>query len=107
MVFANDFADMMNDTLRWQQLASRDDYGKPIYQNLKTFNCRRYKKQRLVTDPHGKQVVSTQQAWILGNPPISPEDQIILSDNSTPVIAAVDRPEDESGQDAFTKVYFL
>lgn len=108
MVYANDFSDMMNAKLTLAPFVSRDVYGVPTFGTAVQYNCRRFKKNKLVRNASGQEVTSTAQVWILGNPTVTAQDQIILlSDGSKPIILSVDSPDDETGTVAFTKVYFL
>lgn len=106
MSFADDFKDLMTDTVIVKPLSSRSAYGVPTYGSGTTYTARVVRMHKMVRDSQGHQVVSTAQAWIAGTPAISPQDQVALSDGTTPAIAAVERFQDEVGS-SHTKVYFL
>lgn len=110
MAFVNDFLDMMSDTLRWRPLAGRDDYGAPDYGSTDgdEFECRLVRENKLVRTVQGDEVVSTAHVWIGGTPMVRPEDQIELSDGTTPEILSVEIFQDEDGGEllSHTKVYF-
>lgn len=106
MSFVNEFADMFTDTAIWEVLASRDGYGKPVFDTPEAFAARLSRKHKLVRDTEGHEVVSTAHIWLEGTPAVSPQDQITLSDGTTPAIISVERFQDEEG-DSHTKVFFL
>ena len=97
MTIVDDLADMMPDTVTLSTVASRDDYGVPTYNTGVEFVARVVRRHRLVRTVDGDEVISTAQVWIAGCPTISPDDQIELSDGSTPPILAVEKFQDENG----------
>jgi hypothetical protein len=97
---------MMPDTATWRPLMSRDDYGAPTYGAAVPFaNARLVRSPKLVRDASGDQVVSSAQLWLVGTPAIAPDDQVTLSDGTTPSIVNVGRWQDEAGE-SHTKVFF-
>ena len=99
---------MATDTASWEPFDERDQYGKPSYGDVTTFAfCRLVRKHKLVRDAQGDLVVSTAQLWVFEEtaPAIGPEDQITLSDGTTPPIITTERFQDEVGA-SHTKVYF-
>jgi len=108
MAFADDFKDMAADTATWKPFVDRDRFGAPTYGDAVTFDhVRLVRKHKLVRNAQGDEVVSTAQLWIIESPApaVGPEDEITLSNGTTPPIIAVDCPQDEEGE-AYTKVYF-
>lgn len=106
MPITDDLKDMMPDTAVWRQFGSRDDYGSPEFGTDVPFDhVRLVRKHKLVRNAEGDTEVSTAHLWIAGAPAIGPQDQIELSDGTTPHILSVERFQDEDG-DSHTKVYF-
>jgi hypothetical protein len=120
MTFSLDFQDMCTAQIVWAPLTGRDEFTKPTYGTQTTYFARKFRKNKLITTKDGKIVPTTAQVWVIGlpssaqypnglpPPPIDPQDYFMfLDDNTVPVIAGVDRPEDETAEDAVTKVYLL
>lgn len=105
MSFAEEFGDMMTDTMTWYAVTSRDGYGKPSYGSSTEFDCRLVRKHKMVIDPQGEEILSSAQAWVKGTPEISPQDKVVLSDTTEPVILAIERYQDETGP-SHTVVFF-
>ena len=106
MSFINDFKECFTVDVTHEPLSSRDDFGKPTYGTPVPFKARVVREHKLVRDKDGQEVVSTAQCWLLGNPVVSPDDQITLEDATTPAIVMIERFQDEIGP-SHTKVYFL
>lgn len=106
MTIVSDILDLLTDTAIWQPRTARDEYGMPTYGDSTEFRARLVRKNRLVRDASGHEVVSTAQLWLGGSPAIAPDDWVTLSDGSTPVIASVERYQDEVGP-CHTVVFFL
>lgn len=108
MAFVDDLRDMMPDSATWRQLASRDDYGAPTFETAtdSSFDhVRLVRRNKMVRSAAGDLIASTAQMWIAGAPAVSPQDQIELSDGSTPEIISVERFQDETGE-CHSVVYF-
>ena len=109
MAFINDLLDLFTETVTWNPLESRDAYGAPTYTEGVTANidipARLVRRTKMVRDKNGDEVVSTAHVWIGADCNVQPDDQIVLEDDSTPVILAVERSVDEHGNRT-TKVYF-
>ena len=103
--FVSEFGDLMTDTATWAAFVSRDDFGSATFATGTDLTCRLVRKHKMVRDMEGDEVLSTAQLWVLGNSEITPEDRITLSDATTPIIAAIERFQDEYGA-SHTKVYF-
>jgi hypothetical protein len=106
MSFAQEFSDMMRDTITHQPCTGYDRYGKPTYGASTSYPARVVRDNKMARNPQGEEVVSTCQVRICGTPAVTPADKITLSDGTVPVILSVSRPQDETGDDASTKVYF-
>lgn len=107
MAFVDDIKDLMQDTVVVRAVVSRDDYGVPTYGSGTSYGARLVKQNRRVRTPKGDEVVSTAHVWIAGAPDVAPDDQVELSDGTTPEIASVERPQDETGEFTHTKVFFI
>ena len=105
MTFVNDLADLMPDTATWYPLSARDRFGQTTYGTGTEYSTRLVRRNRLVRDTQGDQVVSSAQLWLAGAPAIAPDDRVTLSDGKSPDILSVERFQDESGA-SFTKAYF-
>lgn len=114
MAFIDDFADMLISTATWKKFLSRDRAGAPTYGAGITFTARLVEKNRLIRASNGDQIVSSSHVWLgttddtnLTAPPdVDPEDQIVLANGDTPTILSTERPQDETGEAAYTVVYF-
>lgn len=106
MSFISDLSDLMTDTVTWSPMTSRDDYGQPSYGSATVLDARVVRKNKLVRDSQGQQVMSTAHAWVNGSPAIKPEDKVVLSDSSNNPIVSIERYQDEKGP-SHTVVFFL
>jgi len=97
MSFINDFKDCMTDSMTWRPFTGRDEFGKPSFGSGSTFKGRLTRKNRLVRDNQGEETVSGAQFTVLGSPAVGPQDQVELSDGTTPPIASVERFQDDRG----------
>lgn len=106
MAFIDDFSDLFTGTATHKALSSRDQYGAPTYGAGTAYSGRLVKRNKLVRDAAGQEKVSSAHFWLQGSPDVSPEDEVTLSDGSTPSILSVERFQDEDGA-SHTKLYFL
>lgn len=97
--------DLFTDTVTYRAFSSRDVFGAPTYGSGTEYAARVVREHHLVRDGQGDEVVSTAQVWIKGTPEVDPEDQVELSDGTTPEILTSERFQDERGA-SHTKVYF-
>lgn len=111
-MFAQEFTDLCVQTIVWQSLVGRDQYGKPFYSVGVTYAGRRvFKFSRVAsyergTKGQGPEAISESTIWILGTPPILYEDLVyVLGDdvNNLPPVLSVQRTPDETG-DCYVKV---
>lgn len=105
MAFMDDLADLFTQTVIWRALTGRDDFGKPTYGAGTSLSARVVRKNKLIRDTNGDEVVSSAQAHINGNSDIAPDDQVELPDGDTPHILSVERFPDETGY-IYTRVFF-
>lgn len=101
----NDFRALMGEKVTHKPLSSRDSYGKPTHGTGTEYSARVSRKRAKVRNEQGEEIHADGVVWILGTPAVEPEDQIVLPDNTTPLIVAVERPSDGTGVH-HTKVYF-
>jgi len=108
---ASDWLDMCPQTICWQPMLSRNQYGKPVYGPAQTFRGRRVFKNTRVsayergTKGQGAEVISESQIWVLALPNIKYEDKVyVQGDTAFPPVLNIQRYPDEQG-DLFTKVY--
>ena len=113
MSFADDFGDMVFQTVVWKPLASRDEFGKPTYGASQTFKGRRVFKRKRVAGfsravkGEGVDVISDSEIIILGTPDIGYDDQVYIQGDSEPYppIVNIQRTPDEK-EDVYVKVVF-
>lgn len=105
--FVDSLSELFSDTISRQAFASFGAYGEPSHSaSVSTYKARIVKKNKMVRNSQGHEVLATAQAWIQGNPIIGLNDKITLSDGSVPIIVSTDRFQDETGY-SHTVVYFL
>lgn len=103
--------DLCPQTIVWEPMTGRDQYGKPTYGAAQTFRGRRVLKQGRVASraPNGEAIttLTSSTIWILGLPAVKPlEDHVYVQGDTPPypVVVSTDRYPDEIG-DLFVKVY--
>lgn len=108
---AADWLDLCQQTIVWQSLSGRDEFGAPSFSDPVTFRGRRvFKNARVAayergTKGQGPEVISSSQIWILDTPTIGYEDRVfVLGDLVFPPILSWEQYPDETGNDLFTKV---
>lgn len=108
-----DWSDLCPQTIIWQPLTGRDDFGKPIYGTAVPFQGRRvFKFSRVAsyergTKGQGAEAISESQIWILGTPGVKYEDLVyVAGDDVTqlPPVLSVTNTPDEDGP-LFVKVF--
>ena len=97
MAFIDDLADLMTDTVTIRSLTGRDDFGAPTYDAGTEYPARVVRRHKLVRDLNGDEVVATGEVWLAGAPTLDPDDQVELSDGTTPHVLTVERFQDEVG----------
>jgi hypothetical protein len=114
MGLSADLIELCNDRATWNRLVSRNSYGEPTFTLVHAdYPTRLIRENKLLRNKDQQQITSTAQAWILPSltsgdpfPAIKDNDQVVLSDGSTPQIAQIKIFEDELGP-SHTVVYFL
>jgi len=113
--FAADFLDLCTQTIAWQPLAGRDQYGKPTWGVVQTFPGRRvFKNTRMPsyergTKGQGPEVISESQILVLAMLDLSYDDLIYVvapvADTApyAPILSWGGNP-DETGANVYTKV---
>lgn len=103
--FIDEFSDCFPDTATWKALSTRDEFGAPTFGAGTSYSGRLVRRHKMVRDAAGEEVLSTAHFWFQGAPAIDPDDEVTLSDGTTPPIVAIERVPDEDGA-CYTKVYF-
>lgn len=109
---ASDWLDLCPQTVVWQALVSRDQFGKPSYGAPQTFRGRRVRQRSRVAafsrgvKGEGSDAINETVIWILGTPDIGYEDLVYVDGEDAtkqPPILNVEKVPDETG-DLFVKV---
>jgi hypothetical protein len=100
---------LCKQTIVWERMVSRDEYGKPTYGTPTTYRGRRaFHAQR--TDARsgdGVDVISSSQIWIMAPLEIGYEDKVYVQGDDpdkAPPIVSVERAPDSTGKERFVKV---
>lgn len=111
MAFTDDFTDLCVQDIVWEPLASRDQYGKPVYGTPQMFVGRRtYKINRIAgfsrtVKGEGADVVSESQILILAVVNVKYEDRVYVSGDAVfPPVVSVEGVPDETGVNQYTKI---
>jgi hypothetical protein len=111
--FAAEFLDVCTQTICWEPMISRDQYGKPAWGAAQTFPGRRtYTIARVPAQARvrgeGAELVSSSNIIILGTPLIKYEDAVYVLGDPTPYppILNIERHVDETGFEVYVKVSF-
>lgn len=105
MTAETDFSDWPLETVTWQKLTSRDQYGNPTYGSAvsgKAYIMYATEEYRMVIED----ILIDTIVFILSAPILTAEDKVILPDGSAPVMAGVQRWMDERGEPYYTKALF-
>ena len=103
--FPADLLDLLTSVVGILPKLSDDGYGKPIYGSATNYPARISERHIKVRNAQGEEVVVDGSVLLGGHPVIPPDSKITLSDNSSPVIIAINRAYDEKGPH-HTRVYF-
>lgn len=113
---ASDFSDLCQQSIVWQQMISRDSYGKPTYAAPVVFSPftspvtggrREFKTVRKFNGPGlGVDFVQGSIIYLLATPPIGLEDLVYVQGDTAPYppILATESPADETGTAFYTKI---
>jgi len=104
-IFADEFTDMMTQTITVQPFIGRNDENVPSYGPAKTYLCRINFKTQNILGPANQFVQVRGQAWLDTVDPISTNDRVIFPDGSEPQLMDVNQESDEVGP-AYTSFYF-
>lgn len=118
MGLTEDLLDLFTDTATWNKLASRGDYGNPVYTPIGPYPARYVRKNKAIRKSDTQQITSTSQVWLLPSltsgdpfPLVQIFDQVVLSDGRTPQIVDVQIFEDEltgqTGNPSHCVVFFV
>lgn len=105
MFFAEEFLDMMTDTVTISALLGRDRYAQPTYGPARTYPSRINFETHQVVNKDGQTVDARGVVWIACIDPVGGDDKVTFPDGTEPVILAVAQGSDENGP-AYTKISF-
>lgn len=100
-----DFKDLMPATVTLRAVSVLDDYGRPQFGAGEDYRSRVSYESAKVRAASGEEVVARGSVWLASAVVVTPEDQIVLPDGTTPPILAIERVPDEAGSH-HTKIYF-
>ena len=103
--FAEEFLDMLVDTITVQQLVSRADDGTPQYSSPRSYPARINYDTHNVVGPNNQLVTANGVAWLACIDTIRVDDRITFPNGSTPIILKVNLESDEDGP-AYTRLDF-
>lgn len=104
-MFADDFLDMLVDTVTVQKLTKRADDGQPVWGATTPYPSRINYETHNVIGPNNQLVTASGVIWMACADPVSADDKITFPDGSLPTILKVAQGSDENGV-AFTKLSF-
>jgi len=96
----SEFDDFMTDVVLIEPLLSRNNFGTPVYGPSVAYPARVDASQKQAVDDRGEERLSRGTVYIMGNPPIKPEDRLQLPAGmipQNPQIIGVSRYTDERG----------
>lgn len=99
MTFADQFAEIMNDTIVINAANSTDKYGKRGFatQGTSYTNCRVMTGQKLIKDAQGREVIENGRVIVLGQVAVNIGDKVTLPSGNTPTVILIDDVSDQSG----------
>ena len=98
---------LARQTIVWEPMLSRDEYGKPTYGAPTTYRGRRAFRAVRAKTSEGADVISSSQIWIMSPLAVGYEDRIYcFGDDPTkaPPIISIERSPDMMGIERFVKV---
>jgi|SRR6185503_19575683 len=104
---ASDWLVLCPATVDYQKVLDRDQYTKPIYDEIVSYRCRVVKKTVRVANARqpGTDTFASTVIWVLGLPTIVDlDDKFSQNGESLGIIVNWERPTDQSG-DHHVKVY--
>ena len=104
-IFADDFTDMMTQTITVQAFISRTDEGVASFSSPQSYAARINYKTRNMIGADGQMVTIRGQAWLDTVDAISVNDRVIFPDGTEPKLLQVDQISDENGP-AYTSFLF-
>lgn len=94
---ATDWLDLMPQTVTWEPRTGIDDYGAAVYGPGQSLRCRIVKRQRVIRDVGGFEIIANATVYIAGHYGIKEEDRLTFPDGDTPKIIRVNAYPDENG----------
>jgi hypothetical protein len=104
-IFADDFVDMMADTITVERMTGRADDGVPTYAAPVSYRARVNYKTHNVLNAQNQLITARGMMWLDTVDSITVDDRITLPDGSRPVILFSNLNTDETGP-AYTRVDF-
>lgn len=105
MTSVNDWLALMPHTVTHAAAAGRSAYGTPAYGSPASYRARVSYVSSYIRKADGSEVLARGKVVLAGTPTVSPEDQIVLPDGSTPQIIVANIHADEKGPH-HTTVFF-
>jgi hypothetical protein len=103
--FAENFLDMLVDTVTVAPMTGRSDDGQATYGAPKSYQARINYETHNVLGKENQLVVARGVIWMACIDPINVDDRITFPDGTQPVILMVSAGSDENGP-AYTKLDF-
>ena len=100
----SEFADLLTDTVTITPKAGQDSYGRRTYGTAVSYSCRVQDAKKALRTPDGRDVVADGMVILLGNPPVTAEDRLVVNGAAVNILK-VDNNHDERGPH-HTLVYF-
>lgn len=104
-IFADDFTDLMTQTITVQPFLGRNSEGVPSYGAATTYKCRINYEDDNIIGGNGQLVAVRGQAWLDTIAPIATVDRVIFPDGTEPLLVKVNQESDENGP-AYTSFRF-
>ncbi len=97
MSLETEFAALMKEAVTLRPPSTVDKYGKRTWGTAQSFTARVEPKIAMTRDSGGREVMGKGKVYVYGSPDVTPEWQLTLSDNSSPIIISAYRARDEDG----------
>lgn len=97
MSLETEYAALMKEAITLKAPASVDKYGKRTWGIAQSFTARVEPKIAMTRDSAGREVMGRGKVYVYGTPVVTPEWQLTLADNSTPIIISAYLARDEDG----------
>lgn len=105
-IFADDFRDMMRQTVKVEPFLVRDQYNAPTYGAAKFYIARVNDTRKNIIGPDGQLIAIRGIAWLDTADPLSVDDRVTLPDGTRAKLVEVNAAPDETGGTAITRFMF-